>query len=88
MPVLDVFMAVILCILLAEFYTLRHPDVFLPVVKMPWDIANFQPAEIQWMYICQKCLVRCIFDSKMEVLNVFMALILCMIVLLAEVYTL
>ncbi len=25
-----------------------------------------QPAEIQWMYICQKCLVGCIFDSKME----------------------
>ena len=25
-----------------------------------------QPAEIQWMYICQKCLVGFIFDSKME----------------------
>ncbi len=25
-----------------------------------------QQAEIQWMYICQKCLVGCIFDSKME----------------------
>ena len=25
-----------------------------------------QPAEIQWMYNCQKCLVGCIFDSKME----------------------
>ncbi len=39
MPVLDVFMAVILCItvLLAIVYKLTniHPDVFLPVVKMP-----------------------------------------------------
>ena len=25
-----------------------------------------QPAEIQWMYIFQKCLVGCIFDSKIE----------------------
>ncbi len=25
-----------------------------------------QPAEIQLMYICQKYLVGCIFDSKME----------------------
>ncbi len=26
-----------------------------------------QPAEIQWMYNCQKCLVGCIFDGKMEI---------------------
>ena len=30
--------------------------------KLPF----LQPAEIQWMYICQKYLVGCIFDSKME----------------------
>ncbi len=87
-----------------------------------------KPAEMHWMYICQKCLVGCIFDRKMEfavintsntgiftytlfcplakthpkmskihlqsvdvkmpVLDVFLALILCMTVLLAEVYTL
>ena len=28
-----------------------------------------QPVEIQWMYICQKCFVGCIHDSKMEFLH-------------------
>ena len=57
-----------------------------------------QPAEIQWMYICQKDRFVCVFDNigfvcqsvdvKRPLLYVFMAVILCMTVLLAEVYTL
>ncbi len=30
------------------------------------DVAILQSAEIKWMYICQKCLFVCIFDSKRE----------------------
>ncbi len=49
------------------FIAALHMDMFIVCpCYMVETLPFLQPAEIQWMYICQKCLVGCIIHSKKE----------------------